>query len=219
MLRKLSSRGLVLAAWMKCWCSSSSSWLRPRQTVIVFGFRLMSRFAALQRTVPPPHSPTPHADVEQLSTTAPPLCCRAINHPQLGRGRTEQRPLGMDEEHSAVFTFTEQPECSPPHLHRCQQNQHPSHISPSQLLPLIAFISVSMGAASRSNLLIMCRISSGPGAGMEHRGRPGCTLPLTGPLPPCWLWRQPPDWRALTRLDLLCSDPKNRTSDTELNRE
>lgn len=43
---------------------------------------------------------------------------------------------------------------------------------PSQLLPLIAFISVSMGAAARSNLLIMYCISTGPGAGMEHRGVP-----------------------------------------------
>lgn len=30
-----------------------------------------------------------------------------------------------------------------------------------------------MGAAARSNLLIMWCISSGPGAGMEHRGKPG----------------------------------------------
>lgn len=30
-----------------------------------------------------------------------------------------------------------------------------------------------MGAAARSNLLIMYCISTGPGAGMEHRGMPG----------------------------------------------
>lgn len=40
---------------------------------------------------------SPHADVEQLSTTVAPHCCRAINHPQSGQARTEQPPLGMDK--------------------------------------------------------------------------------------------------------------------------
>lgn len=65
-------------------------WLPPRRTVVVPGTRLMSGFAALQRTVP-------HADVEQLSTTVAPRCCRAINHPQSGQAQTEQPPLGMDK--------------------------------------------------------------------------------------------------------------------------
>lgn len=54
-----------------------------------------------------------------------------------------------------------------------------------------------MGAAARSNLLIMCCISGGPGAGMEHRGMPGSASgsPLLllclhrDPHPPAW-WRQ-----------------------------
>lgn len=40
---------------------------------------------------------SPHADVEQLSTTVAPHCCRAINHPQSGQARMEQPPLGMDK--------------------------------------------------------------------------------------------------------------------------
>lgn len=48
---------------------------------------------------------------------------------------------------------------------------------PFPAAPLIAFITVSMGAAARSNLLIMCCISGGPGAGMEHRGMPGSARP------------------------------------------
>lgn len=40
---------------------------------------------------------SPHADVEQLSTTVAPHCCRAINHPQSGQAQTEQPLLGMDK--------------------------------------------------------------------------------------------------------------------------
>lgn len=40
---------------------------------------------------------SPHADVEQLSTTVAAHCCRAINHPQSGQAQTEQPPLGMDK--------------------------------------------------------------------------------------------------------------------------
>lgn len=39
---------------------------------------------------------SPHADMEQLSTTVAPHCCRAINQPQSGQAGMERPPLGMD---------------------------------------------------------------------------------------------------------------------------
>lgn len=73
--------------------------------------------------------------------------------------------------------------------------------APPQLLPLIAFISVSMGAAARSNLLIMYCISTGPGAGMEHRGVPGSDARSALLLP----GRLLPFYRSTTHLLFLTS--------------
>lgn len=112
--------------------------------------------------------------------------------------------LTWNQEHERLtvfFTFTCGPPAPPVPFHLHSPLPSPStavanvatiqkYPLPFPAAPLIAFITVSMGAAARSNLLIMCCISGGPGAGMEHRGMPGSasgspafTLPSQGPPP------------------------------------
>lgn len=176
---------LVSAGFSDSESSSGPPWLWPGLGVVVSRPMLMIWFATLQCTVSPPS----RADAKQLITTSATRSCRAINHPQSGSAQMEQPPLGMDKLTKAGGGWLEIGG-----VHLCPQPQRLSYLvppcsltlpvwtqltassppAPPQLLPLIAFISVSMGAAARSNLLIMYCISTGPGAGMEHRGVPGC---------------------------------------------
>ncbi|TKS68382.1 Rho GTPase-activating protein 10 GTPase regulator associated with focal adhesion kinase 2 [Collichthys lucidus] len=76
---------------------------------------------------------SPHADVEQLSTTVAPHCCRAINHPQSGQARMEQPPLGMDKrtESQAGEEIGPLQQESPGPLLECQEK---TNLLPPQLL-------------------------------------------------------------------------------------
>lgn len=183
--------------WVKSWCSAAFPLgCDPcRQWLCLDCARLMSGFAALQRTVPPPcwcgaaeHHSSPTALQSYKSPTVRPGPNRTATagDGQVRRGRRRCRGANESVRHvlrvhlhlcplpcftlrsSLSLSLSPQPMPTKPLFTTSSQSP-----APPQLLPLIAFINVSMGAAARSNLLIMCCISTGPGAGMEHRGTPG----------------------------------------------